>query len=381
MNIRESLIKVGASKLSKKWLGKLMRPITGGRGVIFTLHHVRPEMRHTFQPNRGLEVTPAFLEGTIVQLRAMGMDLISLEEALFRLGRKRRAGERPFAVFTFDDGYRDNKIFAYPILKAHRVPATIFICSGLVDGTADMWWTVLERIIRENEQVELSFDGGRLVFPTQSLEEKHRAFKMAHYHLMNEVSERQQRLAIRKACETYGVNSTSLCKTLVMGWEELQELSRSPLITLGAHSANHFAVGRLQASQARLEVAAGMERMQEKLGLTPRHFAFPYGGRLAASKVIGGELEELGLSAAVTTQPSTLGRKNLKQPMYLPRVSLNGDYQSAEMVELYVSGHAFPIYKAASWAQRLIAPRPPFVPPVEDYSEFYKEQAPMEMVY
>ncbi len=42
-------------------LGRLTR----GAGVIFMLHHVRPEQPQEFEPNRILKVTPDFLEAVI----------------------------------------------------------------------------------------------------------------------------------------------------------------------------------------------------------------------------------------------------------------------------------------------------------------------------
>ena len=43
----------------------LLRPLIGGVGAILTLHHVRPPRADAFQPNRLLEVSPAFLEDVI----------------------------------------------------------------------------------------------------------------------------------------------------------------------------------------------------------------------------------------------------------------------------------------------------------------------------
>jgi peptidoglycan/xylan/chitin deacetylase (PgdA/CDA1 family) len=41
---------------------------------------------------------------------------------------------------TFDDGYRDNLENAIPVLRDLGIPATIFVASGMIDGTAPVSW-------------------------------------------------------------------------------------------------------------------------------------------------------------------------------------------------------------------------------------------------
>src|SRR5947209_14411116 len=91
-----------------------LRPFVGGVGAILTLHHVRPRRREAFQPNRLLEVTPGFLESVIERMRDADVDLVSLDDMHRRLVE--RNFSRRFACLTFDDGYRDNLDYAYPIL-------------------------------------------------------------------------------------------------------------------------------------------------------------------------------------------------------------------------------------------------------------------------
>jgi peptidoglycan/xylan/chitin deacetylase (PgdA/CDA1 family) len=50
-------------------------------------------------------------------------------------------------VLTFDDGYRDNAAFAYPVLKRHAAPFTVYVTTGFADATAPLWWLDLEEAI------------------------------------------------------------------------------------------------------------------------------------------------------------------------------------------------------------------------------------------
>ncbi|MBU1869066.1 MAG: polysaccharide deacetylase family protein [Candidatus Omnitrophica bacterium] len=56
---------------------------------------------------------------------------ISLESALHLLRGKLPIPTRAVVV-TFDDGYKDNYINAYPVLKSQGIPATIFLTAGYI---------------------------------------------------------------------------------------------------------------------------------------------------------------------------------------------------------------------------------------------------------
>lgn len=316
------------------------------------MHHVRPARSDAFQPNRHLEITPDFLRLAIERIRANGYQIISLDEAVDLL--KSGYGDRRYAVLTFDDGYRDNLEFAYPVLKELDAPFTVFVASGLVDRTSELWWLALERIIERNDKVAFTEaggeGGGEGGLPCRTLAEKNACFNKILDHLTLEVSEADQRVIIRALAERYGVDLPALADDLVMNWDEVRRLAEDPLVSIGAHTHDHYALARLEADEARADVVKGLERLERELGRRPKHFAYPYGKSYAVSPRDADILRDIGFASSVTTQPGVLQSVNARDPMMLPRVSLNGRFQDPAIVDQYLTGAPFALYRAARWA-------------------------------
>ena len=131
MSIRNAIFRTALETLYFSGAHVVLRPLIGGVGSILTLHHVRPPRPDRFQPNRLLEVTPAFFERVIRRLRRSRADLISLDE----MHRRMVAGDfaRRFVCVTFDDGYRDTLDFAYPVLKKYQVTFAVYVATSFAD--------------------------------------------------------------------------------------------------------------------------------------------------------------------------------------------------------------------------------------------------------
>ena len=104
-DLKKTIIRAGLETLYFSGAHVALRPFFQGVGAILTLHHVRPQRRGAFQPNRLLEVTPDFLNSVIRRLKRSRLDIVSLDEMYRRLVQ--RDFKRRFVCITFDDGYRD----------------------------------------------------------------------------------------------------------------------------------------------------------------------------------------------------------------------------------------------------------------------------------
>ena len=99
-------------------------------------HNVAPETGYDFEPNRILRITPEFLERLIRFVTSLSFDPFALDGVPAGLTVGKDA--KPFVVFTFDDGYRDNRGSAYQILRKHNIPMAIYVPSNFADGKNDL---------------------------------------------------------------------------------------------------------------------------------------------------------------------------------------------------------------------------------------------------
>lgn len=311
-----------------------------GVGVIFTLHHVRPaDGESQFAPNRILEVTPAFLEQTIKQVKRLGYEIVSLDEVHRRLAEKDFSA--PFVCFTLDDGYADNYQHAFPIFEKHDVPFAIYVCTGIIEGSVDLWWCSLEQIILHENRIEVRLNGTEQVFTTRSTSEKYRAFNTIYWALRGMPIQLQ--LATSRALAARYPHSAAVAvpASASLTWDMLQEMRASGLMTIGAHTLNHYALNKLSLEEARQEVQESCDVIAKQTGETSRHFAYPYGDALSASHREFSLSEELGMDTCVTTRKGVLFPEHVRYLHALPRVSLNGDYQASRYVRLFLSGAPF----------------------------------------
>jgi peptidoglycan/xylan/chitin deacetylase (PgdA/CDA1 family) len=341
---RDKLMKAGLSAMHLSGVDRLLAPLTRGSGVVFTLHHVQPGPRHAFDPNGILKVTPEFLEAVVQLVQERGFDVLSLDQMHARL----TAGDcgRPFACFTFDDGYKDNRRYAYPVFCRHGLPFAIYVATDFADGRGELWWLALEKVIAAAEAIELPMDGIRRNFSCHSPEHKRAAFDTIYWWLRG-IPEIEARRTVADLADKYRVDVSGLCRELVMDWDELRELARDPLVTIGAHTLGHYALARMPLEAARREIEASVRRIEAELGQPCRHFSFPYGDEASAGEREFELARALGLATAVTTRKSLIHRSHRGALSGLPRVSLNGEYQHLRYVKVMLSGAPFAFWNAA----------------------------------
>src|SRR5262245_5902296 len=119
-----------------------------GQGVVFMFHSVVDDPSQYV--NDPLRCSPATIEAALRWSRTSGVDIVTLDEAVQRLERPKSGF---FAVFTFDDGYRDNITHALPVMERYSAPFTIYVTTSMITRQLYAWWDALVVLIRDRDTV------------------------------------------------------------------------------------------------------------------------------------------------------------------------------------------------------------------------------------
>lgn len=103
---------------------------------------------HRVGPNSTrMSISPAQFEAQLQWLKDNGWHVVRLSElAEFMAGRK-ALPQRSVAI-TFDDGYETVHRHAFPLLKKHGMPATLFVYTDFVGARDALGWAQMEEMLR-----------------------------------------------------------------------------------------------------------------------------------------------------------------------------------------------------------------------------------------
>ena len=123
----------------------------GRYGIILRYHRVIPLDEPPSYYRMG--ISEALFESQMKWL-ASHRRVVPLEELLQCLD----SGVTPpedLVVLTFDDGYRDNRTHAAPILRLYGLPATFYVTSSCLTARMPFWPEVIAQMIRLTDETTL----------------------------------------------------------------------------------------------------------------------------------------------------------------------------------------------------------------------------------
>ncbi len=278
-----ALVKTGGSRILH-WAGvdRLAATLVGTSAVPMVIGYHRvvenfAEAAKTSIPS--MLISRSMLERHLEWL-ARRYRLVSLDELAVRIQRGAKF-DRPVAAITFDDGYRDNYDCAFPLLKRMGIPAAVFVSAGLI-GTprglihdrvygglrrafsiwTDAWPRVLH-LLAEHQ-----------ILPALTVPAMQSAFAAARF-LLSSLSHEQLVEAMDAIEAELGTASLDTGSEM-LSWEMVGEMHREGIL-IGSHTCSHVLLTNENPRKIAEELANSRTLLEQKLGVSIRHFAYPDG--------------------------------------------------------------------------------------------------------
>ncbi|HUV45623.1 MAG TPA: polysaccharide deacetylase family protein [Dehalococcoidia bacterium] len=291
------------------------RALTHSQVAILMYHHVIPESENPpwLPPTVSLED----FERGIAYLRKAA-DIVPLDSLVSRLVQKQPLPRKVVSI-TFDDGYKDNYRFAYPILRKYNLPATIFLTTGFI-GNSDAYWDYkIYFAIWNTSKTELEIEGLGQYYLNSSADRR-KAMREIIARLM-ELSDREKNHLVGRLLEGLRVEIPGeFGDEINLSWDEVMEMSKNG-ISFGAHTVTHPILTKLPIGEAKEEIARSKKDIEERLGVPCTSFAYPNGD---FNDEIVGLVMERGFTCAVTTIQRMVNRN--AEPFKLNRISAGPVY-------------------------------------------------------
>ena len=211
----------------------------------------------------------------------------------------------PNAVaFTFDDGYKNNYLDAFPLLKKHNIPTTIFITTGFIDKKCYLWADRLDYILNEAEDWVyklISKDGAIEIDLSNNSARRVTITKLKNY--IKKLPDRKKNQLIDMIEAELGISyswDVIPDELKPLSWDEIREMHQSGLVTFGAHTVTHPILRNCDYKMQEFEINYARKRIEEELDAECIYFAYPNGKTPDYSHLTIELLEKAGYKAAVT---------------------------------------------------------------------------------
>jgi peptidoglycan/xylan/chitin deacetylase (PgdA/CDA1 family) len=217
-------------------------------------------------------------------------------------------------ALTFDDGRRSVPDVVHPVLKRHKLPYTVFICTGVLTGGPVPWFLRVQHLAAAVGIEPLRMEwrlSGKYVRTKLELTD---ALKRVPFERI---------LSGLARLEDFHEIPPPVPEHLFMNAGEVSRLAAED-VSFGSHTRQHPILSTLSAGDQRHEIETSRDEVESLAGIPPSQFAYPNGSRLDFDEVTMSILSASGFTNGYTTIQRHLSEND--DPLALPRIGLDGGH-------------------------------------------------------
>lgn len=296
--------------------------------VILTYHRVLPENHPDLRFQQpGMYVHPKTFEMHLESI-VKYFTPVSLGDWLYKAANNQPLPRRAVAV-TFDDGWIDNYEYAFPLLKAKHIPASMYLVSSMIGSNQYFWpedlgrsLLAIESLNRDVESPELDWlrslrnEVTNKIGSPLTVDQIDQIVCLAKSrHTDTEI--KRHLINLRKLFETQKTTDSDRC---MLNWDQCRNMLESGLVTFGSHTCDHIRLNdQISASEIKQQLELSKQKIEGELNTSCEIFCYPNGDTSANAESAVKER----FYAALTTARGWNGKHTSKYE--LKRISLHED--------------------------------------------------------
>lgn len=183
------------------------------------------------------------------------------------------------AVITIDDGYADAYEIAFPLLKKHRIPATVYVVTDFLDGKCWLWTDLMRYLLShtEKEYIAIGFENDKI--------ESVLSGELQRLELAGRINSRLKKMPdelkdkkLREIAASLAVEipDKAACDYAALSWENVREMEAEN-VRSESHTVSHPILTSVTEDALNSELKNSKKRLEEFLERKVEHFCYPNG--------------------------------------------------------------------------------------------------------
>ena len=226
------------------------------------------------------------------------------------------------AAITIDDGFKDAYDVAFPILKRHSAPATVFVITDFLDGKTWLWTDKLRYLTHRLPAgpITLKVHDRECAFDLNGESSRLNAATKVN-DILKKLPSRVKDTAIAELASGVNVDIPAAppVEYAPMSWQQAVEMDSNG-VEIGSHTVTHPILPNVDDEELRWELSTSRSRLETVLNRPVPLFCYPNGNHDSRTRQA---VADAGYTCAVTTKPFLNDRAS--DPLALSRVPAEMD--------------------------------------------------------
>jgi len=219
--------------------------------------------------------------------------VLSMSEALKFIKREIQFNEKikkPKVVITVDDGFADNYLLMFPVIKKYNVPATVFISTDFIDTGRPPWPTQILEILKHTKAFYTEYP---FKMPLRKKHERDEAARILK-DMFKRFNQEERFRKLEELRNHLKISTNYSSAPLI--WNQIREMRKSS-VEFGTHTVYHSSLTFTDQADMIAELNESKIRLEEELNEQCNLFSYPDGDWDENCKLY---VQKEGYQAAVT---------------------------------------------------------------------------------